>query len=207
MEEVNVFDVASREGAKRFEKLGHLDWTMKNIKLLSGGDLVNYSLDGHEYLRELFALPEVPRETHQKAAQMAISTYALTKVLWLLDRLSLKAVYYFPTDEDVKDFSQDRCNPMIDNSEYLTSKMNYEKADNLGLKQIGNSSLYFRGVWTKRKVKSVDADIIVKDEVDEADQENLIFAEDRLLHSDFKYIIELSQPSIPDYGINRSFKQ
>jgi hypothetical protein len=49
--------------------------------------------------------------------------------------------------------------------------------------------------------------MIIKDEVDEADQENLVFAEDRLLHSSFGYIIELSQPSRPDFGINRSFKR
>ncbi len=56
-------------------------------------------------------------------------------------------------------------------------------------------------------MKTIDADEIVKDELDEADQENMIFAEDRLLHSSFKWIIELSQPSKPDYGINRSFKR
>jgi len=207
MEEINVFDIASQVGSKLFKQYGLLEWAMKNISLMAGGKLVPFSLDGHEYLRELFTMPEVPRETHQKAGQIGISTYCLIKVLWLLDRKALKAVYYFPTDEDVKDFAQDRANPMIDNSEYLSSKMSYEKADNLGLKQIGQSSLYFRGVWTKRKVKSIDADIIVKDELDEADQENMIFAEDRLLHSIFKFIMELSQPSKPDYGINRSFKK
>jgi len=204
---INIFDIASREGAKRFERLNFLAWCERYIKLIIGGELAAFSLDGHPDLYEMYTLPMVPRETHQKAAQRGISTLCLLRVLWLLDRMAMKAVYYFPTDEDVKDFSQDRGNPLIDNSEYLSSKMQYDKADNLGLKQIGLSSLYFRGVWTKRKVKSIDADIIIKDELDEADQENMIFAEDRLLHSIFKYIIELSQPSRPDFGINKSFKK
>lgn len=205
--ETNVFEIASREFSRRFCSDSFEQWCRQHIRLLFHGSLRAFSFEGHEYLEELYAMPDAGRETYQKAAQMGVSTYALLKSLYRADRYPIKVIYYFPTDDDVRDFSQDRCNPLIDNSEYLSSKMIYDKADNLGLKQIGNSSLYFRGVFTRRKVKSVDADMIVKDEVDEADQENLEFAEDRLLHSKFKWIIELSQPSLPDFGINRSFKK
>ncbi len=203
----DVFDIAGRKFKEKFGILTFPEWCEKNINLIIKGGLVPWNLDGHEYMRELYNLPDVPRETHQKAAQMTVSTYCLLKALYRMDRYAMKVVYYFPTDEDVKDFAQDRANPIIDNSDLLSSKLSYDKADNLGLKQLGNSSLYFRGVWTKRKVKSIDADMVVKDEVDEANQENLVFADDRLLHSIFKFIVELSQPSRPDYGINRSFKQ
>lgn len=204
--EVNVFDIATRE-IVRFKEKDLLEWAFHYINLNIGGKLKSFSLDGHEYLREIYTACDVEREVFQKAGQMAISTYALIKTFYRADRFAIKIIYYFPTDEDVRDFAQDRANVLIDNSPYLSQKMVYDKADNLGLKQIGNSSIYFRGVYTKRKVKSVDADMIVKDEVDEADQENLIYAEDRLLHSQFKWIIELSQPSRPDFGINRSFKK
>lgn len=202
----NVFTIAAKE-LKRFKEKDLLEWACEYIQLTVGGMVRPFSLEGHEYLRELYTMPDVQREVYQKAGQMAISTYALIKTLYRADRQAIKVVYYFPTDEDVRDFAQDRANVMIDNSTYLSQKMVYDKADNLGLKQIGASSIYFRGVFSKRKVKSIDADMIVKDEVDEADQENLIFAEDRLLHSPFKWIIELSQPSRPDFGINRSFKK
>ncbi len=125
--------------------LGFIDWCAKHIILPVDGALRAWSLDGHEDLRELYELGDVPRETHQKAAQRGVSTYALLKTLYRLDRHVMKAVYYFPTDEDVKDFSQDRANPIIDYSEYLSGKMRYDKADNLGLKQMGNSSLYSGG--------------------------------------------------------------
>ncbi|TAL31573.1 MAG: terminase [Spirochaetes bacterium] len=202
----SVFEIASKAFQKRFVTADFLEWCQRYIRIPIRGALVPFSLEGHEYMREIFALGEVPRLTFQKAAQMIISTYCLLRSLYLMDRYAMKVVYYFPTDEDVQDFSQDRCNTIIDNSDHLSEKMRYDRADNLGLKQMGNSSLYFRGVWTKRKVKSIDADMLVKDEIDEADQENLIFAEDRLLHSHFGWILELSQPSRPDYGINRSFK-
>jgi hypothetical protein len=202
----DVFDIAGRKFKEKFGILTFPDWCAKNIKLNIGGSIIPWNLDGHEYMRELYNLPDVPRETHQKAAQMTVSTYCLLRSFYRMDRHAMKVVYYFPTDEDVKDFAQDRANPIIDNSELLSSKLSHDKADNLGLKQMGNSSLYFRGVWTKRKVKSVDADMVVKDEVDEANQENLIFADDRMLHSKFKFGMELSQPSRPDFGINKSFK-
>jgi len=203
----NILDVVKQYGDKKFKNVPFLEWCSDNIIIVNKGVLQNFSLAQHEDLLDIYELPDVPKETHQKAAQKGVSTYALLKTLYRLDRMALKAGYYFPTDVDVADFAQDKCNPIIDHSEYLSSKMSYDKADNLGLKQIGNSSLYFRGVWTKRKVKSIDLDIIIKDEVDEADQENLVFAEDRLLHSSFKWIMELSQPSKPDFGINRSYKK
>jgi hypothetical protein len=203
----DVFNIAVHRFKEKFGILSFPDWCAKNIRLNINGIIAPWNTIGHEYLNEIYNLPDVPRETHQKAAQMGISTYCLLKAFYRMDRYAMKVVYYFPTDEDVRDFAQDRANPIIDNSELLSSKCSYDKADNLGLKQLGNSSLYFRGVWTKRKVKSVDADMVVKDEVDEANQENLIFADDRLLHSRFKFIMELSQPSRPDYGINKSFKQ
>lgn len=204
--EVNVFEVAQRVMTERFSTLPFIEWALKYIKVLYGGYWRPFSFDGHEYLREIYNIPEGPRITAEKAGQMALSTWALIRVLYLAEKYALKGIYYFPTDDDVRDFAQDRCNPMIDNSEYLSAKMRYDKADNLGLKQIGKSSIYFRGVFSKRKVKSVDADILVLDEVDEADQENLIYAEDRILHSLLKLIMELSQPSRPDYGIDRRFK-
>ncbi len=186
----NILDVVKQYGDKKFKNVPFLEWCSDNIIIVNKGVLQNFSLAQHEDLLDIYELPDVPKETHQKAAQKGVSTYALLKTLYRLDRMALKAGYYFPTDVDVADFAQDKCNPIIDHSEYLSSKMSYDKADNLGLKQIGNSSLYFRGVWTKRKVKSIDLDIIIKDEVDEADQENLVFAEDRLLHSSFKWIME-----------------
>ncbi|HNX59297.1 MAG TPA: phage terminase large subunit family protein [Spirochaetota bacterium] len=203
----DFIEFVGKLGNDKFKELTFLEWCEKHIRLVRNGALLPYSIEGHDYLKEIFELPDVPRETHQKAAQMTISTTTLLRQLRRMDRYALKVGYYFPTDEDVADFAQDRANPIIDNSDYLSGKMRYDKADNLGLKQMGNSSLYFRGVWTKRKVKSVDLDAIVKDEVDEADQENLVFAEDRLLHSSFGWITELSQPSKPDFGINRTYKK
>ena len=73
------------------------------------------------------------------------------------------------------------------------------------MKQINAGSLYFRGLFSKGKAKSVDADAIFLDELDEAKKDNIQFAMDRLLHSDLQWVHALSQPSFPGEGIDERF--
>jgi hypothetical protein len=56
-------------------------------------------------------------------------------------------------------------------------------------------------------LKSVPADLVVFDELDEATPEMKSMALERLAHSDYKRIIELSNPSLPDYGIDESYQR
>lgn len=203
----NPFDQLNFSFSKSFQKEDFLNWCYDKIILRTGGQKIRFSLDGHEYLREIYENPLEEFRVFKKAAQMGISTAELIRQLWLADTKAIKIIYYFPTDDDVRDFAQDRANPIIDDSNYLASLMQYDKADNLGLKQIKDSTVYFRGVFTKRKVKSVDADSIVKDELDESNQENIVFANDRLLHSSLGFISELSQPSVPGFGIDDSYEK
>ena len=49
---------------------------------------------------------------------------------------------------------------------------------------------------------SVPVDQVVYDELDEATPEAKSIAKERLAHSDFKRVIELSNPSLPDFGID-----
>jgi hypothetical protein len=55
-------------------------------------------------------------------------------------------------------------------------------------------------------MKSVPADMIVFDELDETTPEAKVMARERLAHSDYKRMIELSNPSLPDYGIDESYQ-
>ena len=166
-----------------------------------------FSFDGHEYLREIYE-QQHPYKVFEKAAQVAISTYTLIEAFWLCESLGAKVIYYFPTDVDISDFSNDRADPMIEESPHLTSLMGNRSRgkDNVGLKHVGRGSVYFRGMFTKAKVKAVDGDALVFDELDEANQEHKAFGRDRILHSELQWIRELSQPSIPDYGIDVEFQ-
>lgn len=162
-----------------------------------------YSTKRHEYLNAIIA-DNHPDQTYKKGAQVAISTTTLLKSLYVSDHLGKKSVYYFQDDAAVSDFSNDRCQMMIDETPYLQRRLG--SINNVGLKHIGPGSIYFRGLFTKGKAKSIDCDMVVIDEVDEVrSEETMRFALDRLMHSDLNWVVMLSQPSLPGFGIDKEF--
>ena len=187
---------------KKGKRLEFLPWCERHTPIRGKP----FSLHGREYLDFIYRNPH-PYEVFRKAAQVAISTKNLLEALYLCDKYGAKILYYLANDKDAYDFSNDRVTPAIEDSNYLTRLLDERDGgvDNVGLKHIGKGSFYLRGLVTKTKAKSVDADVLVLDELDEADQENKRFAHDRILASDLQYVRELSQPSIPDYGIDESF--
>lgn len=162
-----------------------------------------FSFDEHEYLRELYSEPLArhPYIVLEKAAQMGASEYAMTRVLWFLDRHpKTKGIFFLPSERLVQDFSSDRVGPVIDDSPRLSRVAS--GTQNVGLKHIGHSSLYMRGMFHKSGVKSIDADFIIFDELDEAAPKNKQQAVERVSHSRFGYVLELSTPTLPGYGID-----
>lgn len=162
-----------------------------------------FGFDGHEYLREVYsdALSKHPYIVLEKAAQMGASEYAMTRLFWFLDRYpKTKAIFFLPSERLVQDFSSDRVSPIIDDSPRLMKIAT--GSQNVGLKHIGHSSLYMRGMFHKSGVKSVDADFIVFDELDEAAPKNKQQAIERISHSKHGYVLELSTPTLPGYGID-----
>lgn len=175
-----------------------LTWARKNIYLRGE----RFTLANHSYLRDIYT-QQHNHEVYRKAAQVGITTYHIIKALWLADKNSIKVIYYFPTDSDVSDFSQDRLQTIIDESPYLKSKS--KKVDKVHLKKIGDSTIYLRGLLGRAKTRSVDADYVILDELDVAPADKIEYAKDRILHSRLGLISELSTPSIPGTGIDRSF--
>ena len=161
-----------------------------------------YSLRGHEYLGKIID-DEHPDQTFRKGAQVGISTTMALKGLFVAEHLGLKCVYYFQDDGQVSDFSNDRVAPIIEASSYLRERV--RSTNNVGLKQIGPGSIYFRGLYTRGKAKSLDADYLILDELDEANEQHVAFAIDRLQHSKLQWVAALSQPSVPGFGIDERF--
>jgi hypothetical protein len=67
--------------------------------------------------------------------------------------------------------------------------------------------LYFRGMRSRAGLKSVPVDFLVCDELDEAPQAALDMAYERMAHSEFKEVLKLSNPTLPDYGIDQAFQE
>src|SRR5690606_14873889 len=102
----------------------------------------------------------------------------------------LNVGYFFPTRSDVLDFSKSRVSPLLADNAFLQKLVT--DTDTAGLKRIGNAYLYLRGMQSTVGMKSVPVDLLVFDELDEAEPAAKAMAMERVAHSDYKRVIELS---------------
>jgi hypothetical protein len=174
-------------------------WALSRIRLEGRP----FSFDGHEYLRAIYD-DAGPYVVLSKAAQIGGTTWAVLRSLHACLQ-GLNVIYFFPTRTDVLEFSKSRVSPLLQENPFLSRLMN--DTDTAGLKRIGEAHLYLRGMQSTVGMKSVPADMVVFDELDETSPAAKAMARERLAHSDYKRVIELSNPSLPDYGVDEQFQK
>ena len=173
-------------------------WALRRIRLEGRP----FSFEGHAYLREIYD-DTAAHVVLCKAAQIGGTTWAILRAIHAC-AMGLNVMYFFPTRTDVLEFSKSRVGPLLADNRFLARLMN--DTDTAGLKRIGNCYLYLRGMQSTVGMKSVPADMLVFDEVDEAPPEAKSLARERLAHSNYKRIVELSNPTLPDYGIDEAYR-
>jgi len=172
-------------------------WASKRVRL----DGRPFSFEGHEYLRGIYD-DTSPHVVVIKAAQIGGTTWAILRSIRAC-MTGLNVIYFFPTKTDVIEFSKSRVSPLIASNPFLTKLI--RDTDTAGLKRIGDAYAYFRGMQSRVGLKSVPADMLVFDELDEATPDAKAMAKERLSHSDYRRVIELSNPSLPGYGIDEAY--
>lgn len=154
------------------------------------------------YLKELY-LNWQTNQVIKKAGQMGISNYAIDKALWLAANYKVNIIYTLPTSNDVTTFSQSRVDPVI-----LNMRLDIPRnVDNVKVKQINNSFLYFKGTFDEGQAISVPSDFNIHDEIDFSKQDIVEMYSERLSASLIKWKLKLSTPSLTDYGIDAEYKQ
>lgn len=188
------------------------------IKLQTGP----FSFVKHEYQLEPMHSP-ARRKCHMKGTQMGITEIAVLNSLhgMIYGRYPLGVMYLFPTADDVTDFSKSRFSPLIrGNREAIGQfvKVGGKGTDTAGLKQIRGAFLYLRGARLSQsigigseekessKLRSAPVDCCVFDEVDLMDEDVIAKAKGRMGHSPVQEEIYLSNPTLPDYGIDKLFQ-
>jgi phage terminase large subunit GpA len=174
-------------------------WALKRIRLEGRP----FRFERHEYLRAIYD-DQSPHVVLTKAAQVGGTTYAILRALHAC-LTGLNVIYFFPTRTDVLEFSKSRVSPLLADNPFLGKLLT--DTDTAGLKRIGEAHLYLRGMQSTVGMKSVPADLVVFDELDETSPIAKSLAKERLAHSDYKRIIELSNPSLPDYGIDEAYQK
>jgi len=130
-------------------------------------------------------------------------------------RYPIGVLYTFPTTDDVGEFSKSRFNPLILANRITIGKF-VKKTDTASLKKIHDAFLYLRGARLSQKIsgeekesskmRSIPVDKVVFDEIDLMDEDVISKARGRMGHSKVKEEVYISNPTIPDYGIDKIFQ-
>jgi hypothetical protein len=187
--------------------------TLKVIKLQSGP----FSTLNHEYQIEPLN-SKARRVCYRKATQGGFSEIEVLKTLhgMIYGKYPQGALYMFPTTDDVNEFSKARFNPLIMSNKAAIGKY-VKSTDTASLKKINDAFLYLRGARLSHKVgpnsdvdesskmRGIPVDVVKFDEEDLMDEEVKEKARGRMGHSQVKEEVYISNPTIPGYGIDKTF--
>lgn len=176
------------------ELISQYIWSVRNVRTEKGGklDFINYP-----FLKEIYINAFKPVIVVKKATQIGLSTWAICHSLWLLEHFPLTIIYTLPTGGDCSAFSATRFNPIINNSVVKGEKL----IDSVGIKQIGQGFIYFKGTWNEREAISVPSDCNFHDEIDYSKMDVIETYEERLTNSFMKWRRYFSTPTLKNYGI------
>jgi hypothetical protein len=157
------------------------------------------------FLKQMLA-DQAQNKCYEKSRQCGASESSVTEVLWFLDtHPSTKAMYVFPTFQQMQDFANSRIKACMQETKYLQALQG--EIDNVGLKQIGkNSFLFMRSGQTSRLGEGVDADALFVDEKDRMSDKIEAAFEQSLSSSRYKLLREFSTPTLPGVGVDKSFQ-
>ncbi|KKR68548.1 MAG: Bacteriophage tail assembly protein [Parcubacteria group bacterium GW2011_GWF1_40_6] len=179
-------------------------WAVNNEIMLDGK---KFTFKKHEYLIEPYS-DKHPYQVEIKATQLGLTSKAMLRVFHTAryGGDSYRGIgYYFPSRTDVTDLSKTRIDPLIDdNPETIGQWMRDTNAANV--KKIWNTNLYLRGMRSRVGAKSSPMDFVVFDELDEAPPKMVDMILERMAHSEEGELLYLSNPTLPDYGIDRLFQ-
>jgi hypothetical protein len=188
-------------------------WVQQNEMKLGGSQ---YQLKGHEYQVDVLMAND-RRQCMIKGAQTGFSECMVLKTLhgMIYKKYNKGALYLFPTRDDVADFSKARFGPLIENNPCI--KRHVKSTDSTNIKKINQAFLYLRGARatstiggsrkTSSQLKTIPVDRIVFDERDVMLDSMIELALERMSHSNVQEEIYLSTPTIPDFGVDRLYKE
>lgn len=188
---------------------GIIQWIQKNqvktnkglpIEFRDHGFLLDYIKDEHN------------RIVVRKCTQVGASFSTNVKMIHLGSQEALTTIYTLPTSSEARNFVLTKFDPMIERSPGLLSMvqkvvLRERILYNSVVKRIGESYYFFRGSWTTWGAQSIDADVLVVDELDFQKPDVRNMWEERTGGAASKDIIYwIGYPSIPNFGIEELYE-
>jgi hypothetical protein len=158
-------------------------------------------------------------KTEQKSRQCGASENEVRETLWFGDvHPFTKQAYVFPTFDQVADFSKTRIEEVMKESPYVKDRMGFDPitgkkkqgedvVDNVRLRKIGDSFIFFRSGHSPKAGEGIDVDKVTFDEIDRMHPNVTIAFSETLSSSRYGWRRDVSTPSLPGVGVNASFKE
>ncbi|MBA7602086.1 hypothetical protein ES703_09172 [subsurface metagenome] len=175
-------------------KIGLYQWTKELARIR--GKQVGFS--NYEFLKRIYR-DDSPHIVVMKGAQIGVSELLINTAIWFCETMGGNVLYVMPTQTAMNDFSQARVLPRLG---YEETKKHVAK---MSLQKIGRGHLYMRGSDSRNQIITVDADLLIRDELDWMTTEHIPMMEERLGASEFKWKRDVSTPTYPDFGIDKAF--
>lgn len=143
-----------------------------------------------------------PNKAVEKSRQLGMSEIGMTEVLhFLITRNGTKAMYIFPRDQQMSDFSKSRITPVFQDSPYFQSIID-KASDSVSTKKLRDSWLFMRSGWGGALGEGTDIDFLAIDEYDRMKEGVELAFREGLSASKYGLIRRWSTPTIPGRGIN-----
>lgn len=176
------------------------------MKVMIDGRKIDFAK--YPYLIDLYDMPRSKKPLDivvVKGAQLGFTSW---QVLWVIDgAINLyqnQIGVYFPTEPDVTKFSQTRFARLMNQNPEIAKYI--RDTNSAYIRQIGKVFVFFSGMKSRSAAKSTPNDLNVYDERDEMDDAMVELADRRLDGSEFKHRVEISTPTIPDYGVSYTYE-
>lgn len=136
----------------------------------------------------------------RKSAQVGFSVAAILKSGHECEFNKQNVIYVLPTNNVIGDFVKPKVNPLITSNPAFSRIV---KDDSVGLKRIGDRSLFFKGGFSDREAISITGDILVIDEYDRMPSMSVVNTFDsRLQASKHPKRWRFSNPSQVGFGVD-----
>ncbi len=173
-------------------------WINNNAIKTEAGHVLDFH--NHRYLFDIYR-DNSPLLCCTKAGQIGFSTMAILKTVWLAYNKKMRIGYVLPTADMSNKFVSSKVNPISQQNKIIASWM--RDKDAVEQKQIGQGFIHFVGAQTPTAAIMLTMDMLILDEYDKARQDILEMFNSRLQHSEYKWKWIFSNPTMPDFGVDR----
>lgn len=177
-------------------------WIANNSIRTETGDILDFKK--YRFMYDVYA-DRSPLICCMKCAQIGFTTYEILKSAHECKNDGIDIIYVLPTADDVKKFSGGKTNKMIAQNPVLQSWT--KDKDSVEQKQFGNNTIYYQGSWTERAALMITAKKLIVDEYDRCKPAIVEQYDSRLQSIADPRKAFFSNPSIPDFAIDKLYKQ